>query len=123
MISNSSVLFVHNALIANYGGLMGIRDLSVLESAINRPYATFDGIDLYPTIQHKAAAIFQSILINHPFLDGNKRTAFAMMLYVLKAKPLVLKADDSETYLFVISSSKGEKNFDEILDWIKNNFK
>lgn len=123
MISKITVLQIHNSLIEIYGGTKGIRDLSVLESAINRPFATFDGVDLYPSVQHKSAAIFQSILINHPFLDGNKRTAFALLAYILKSGHLNLTPGEDDIYSFVISCSKGEKEFDETLTWIQNNSK
>ncbi len=121
MISKITVLQIHNSMIDVYGGIKGVRDLSVLESAINRPFATFDGVDLYPTAQHKSAAIFQSILINHPFLDGNKRTAFALLVYILKSDYLTITINEGEIYEFVISSSKGEKEFDDILKWIQIN--
>jgi len=119
MISKNTVLQIHHSLIEVYGGAKGIRNLSLLESAINRPFATFDGVDLYPTALHKAAAIFQSILINHPFLDGNKRTALALLLYVLKSGNNILTINENEIYEFVISCSKGEKEFDEILIWLQ----
>lgn len=121
MISKIIVLQIHNSLIEVYGGTKGIRDLSVLESAINRPFATFDSVDLYPSALHKAAAVFQSILINHPFLDGNKRTAFALLVYVLKSGNYTLTSSQDEIYEFIISCTKGEKEFDEILIWIQHN--
>jgi death on curing protein len=123
MISTTIVLQIHNALIDVYGGTKGIRDSNTLDSAINRPFATFDGIDLYPTIIHKGAAIFQSILINHPFLDGNKRTAFAMLVYLLKFDNLELQNNEPDMYDFIISCSKGEKEFEEIVVWIQSNSK
>lgn len=119
MISVNTVLKIHSSLIKTYGGADGVRDSSSLESAINRPYATFDGVDLYPTAHHKASALFQSILINHPFIDGNKRTAFALMFYILRNDQIELNADESELYEFVISCSKGEQDFDQILNWIQ----
>jgi death-on-curing protein len=76
MISLSEVKHIHNILIAKFGGSKGIRDLGILESAINRPYQTFDKNELYPDPEDKAAAIFESIISNHPFVDGNKRTAY-----------------------------------------------
>jgi death on curing protein len=64
---------IHNILIDKFGGSKGIRDTAGLEAALARPYATFDQLDLYPTVLEKAAALFESIIINHPFIDGNKR--------------------------------------------------
>jgi death-on-curing protein len=78
MIELQDVLNIHNILIDKFGGSKGVRDHGSLESAINRPFATFEKHDLYPTPSAKAAAILESILINHPFLDGNKRTAYVL---------------------------------------------
>lgn len=68
------VLAIHDDQIERYGGSHGVRDLTLLESAIARPQATFGGEDLYPNLFLKAAVIMQGILANHPFIDGNKRT-------------------------------------------------
>ena len=80
MISIAEVEKIHDILIEKFGGLKGIRDHGILDSAINRPYQTFDGKDLYPDPVDKAAAIFESIISNHPFVDGNKRTAYVLSL-------------------------------------------
>ena len=76
MIDINEVEKIHDILLENFGGAKGIRDKGALESAINRPYQTFDGQELYPSPIDKAAAIFESIISNHPFIDGNKRTAY-----------------------------------------------
>ena len=75
MIELNDVLNIHHLLIDKFGGSKGVRDQGALEAAINRPYATFDNKELHPTPTDKSAAIFESILMNHPFIDGNKRTA------------------------------------------------
>jgi death-on-curing protein len=74
---------IHEVIIAETGGLPGLRDLNLLHSAVARPFATFDGQDLYPAVFDKAAALFHSLIKNHPFMDGTKRTAFAATLYFL----------------------------------------
>ena len=74
MITKGIVLKLHELSIFKYGGSQGIRDEGLMESAIARPYQTFGGEDLYPTEFEKAATIAESIIINHPFVDGNKRT-------------------------------------------------
>jgi len=76
MITLQEVESIHEILIEKFGGSKGIRDRDILESAINRPYQTFDQKDLYPLPIDKAAAIFESLISNHPFVDGNKRTAY-----------------------------------------------
>jgi len=78
MFSLEEVIFFHDKAIDLYGGSKGIRDFGALDSALNRPWQTFASEDLYPTCFEKAAAILESIILNHPFIDGNKRTAFTV---------------------------------------------
>jgi death-on-curing protein len=73
MISVSEAIYIHDILIERFGGSTGIRDVGLLESALARPFQTFNGVDLYPESIEKAAALIESILNNHPFVDGNKR--------------------------------------------------
>jgi death-on-curing protein len=80
-LSATQVLFVHSRLIDTTGGAHGIRDLGLLQSAVSRPKATFGGKDLYPDIFHKAAALMESLVKNHPFIDGNKRTAITSRVF------------------------------------------
>lgn len=119
MIFLNEVLAIHDILIERFGGARGVRDQGALESAINRPYQTFDGEELYPTSTDKAAAIFESIISNHPFIDGNKRTAYVLMRLFLKQDSLDIEATEDEKFDFVIRSAKGELKFDEIKTWIK----
>ncbi|GAA4907940.1 type II toxin-antitoxin system death-on-curing family toxin [Mucilaginibacter defluvii] len=121
MISFQSAVRIHNRLIDEFGGSKGVREDSLLESALSRPFATFDGIDLYPTAIDKAAAIFESLIINHPFMDGNKRIAYVMMEILLRLDGLYLHPSETEKYKFVISASTGETRFDEIKKWIVAN--
>ena len=71
------VLFLHSRLVEETGGAHGVRDLGLLESAVARPGATFGGEDLYAEVFRKAAALMASLILNHPFVDGNKRTGIA----------------------------------------------
>jgi len=124
MIAFDVVIFLHNVLIDEFGGSKGIRDRASLDAAINRPFATFDGQDLYPTTVEKAAAIFESIIINHPFIDGNKRTAYALLEYLLINKAGIrLDASFEEKYKMVIEASIGEIRFEEIKVWISSKIK
>jgi death-on-curing protein len=123
MISFQSAVRIHNKLIDEFGGSKGVREDSLLESALNRPYATFDGIDLYPSATEKAAAIFESLIINHPFMDGNKRIAYTLMEILLREGGLSLPIPEDEKYRLVISASTGEIRFDEIKIWIEDNAK
>lgn len=123
MISVEEVEIIHNILIDKFGGSKGIRDVGLLESALARPFATFDGNDLYSNPIEKASAIIESIIINHPFVDGNKRTAYTLMRLLLLENGLDISSTQEEKYDFVISASKGEFRFEEIKKWIQSNIK
>jgi death on curing protein len=118
MIDVDEVIRIHNILIDEFGGSKGIRDIKLLDSAINRPFQTFDKKDLYPSPVEKSAAIFESIIINHPFIDGNKRIAYLLMRLVLLQYNLDINANQDEKYDFVIKAAKGELNYESIKNWI-----
>ncbi len=118
MIHVEDVERIHDILIERFGGAIGIRDRGILESAIGRVFQTFDGIELHPSPVDKAAAIFESIVSNHPFVDGNKRTAYVLMRIILKDNNLDITARQEEKYAFVLKAAKGELSFDHIKDWI-----
>lgn len=113
-ISFQDVEAIHHLLIDNFGGGHGIRDKGALEAALNRPFQTFDQVDLYPTSVDKAAAIFESTIINHPFIDGNKRTAYVLMRLILLEGNMDIQAAEDAKYDFVISAAKGSLSFDDI---------
>ena len=123
MISVKETEVIHNILIEKFGGSKGVRDISLLESALARLFATFDNKDLYPNPIEKASAILESIAINHPFIDGNKRTAYTLMRLILLENSLDIVATQSEKYDLVISVSKGEFRFDEIKSWLESKVK
>lgn len=83
MIELEEVLKIHKLLIRQFGGSYGVRDKNSLNAAINRPFATFDQQELHPQPIDKAAAILESIIINHPFIDGNKRTGYVLARLML----------------------------------------
>ncbi len=121
MISEREVLEIHDILIERFGGSKGVRDRELLDSALNRPYQTFDGKELYPTPIEKAAAILESVVKNHPFTDGNKRTGYVLARLHLMNKQIDIKADQEHKYQFVIAISKGELSFDQIKEWLEKN--
>jgi death on curing protein len=123
MIDIREVEIIHSLLIEKFGGSKGIRDKSLLESALSRPFATFGGIDLYPTAVEKAAAIIESILINHPFIDGNKRTGYVLMRLLLLHEKHDIEASENEKFDFVLSISMGKMDIEEIKAWIKGKIK
>jgi death-on-curing protein len=76
---------------------MGIRDEGLLQSAIQRPFQTFGGEDLYPTDYEKAAALGESLIENHPFVDGNKRTGYILMKALLMEKNVTVTAPQNDS--------------------------
>lgn len=121
MITIEKIVITHNFLIDLFGGSKGIRDNSGLEAAIARPYATFDMMDLYPGAIEKAAAICESLIINHPFIDGNKRIAYAAMKLILLDANLNISAHWLDSYDIIIKASQGLIRFDEIKAWLETN--
>jgi len=99
---------IHKLLVKEFGGTDGLRSKDQLESALARPYATFDGEELYPSVADKAATLLESILINHPFVDGNKRTGYALMRLMLLENGLDIFASEAEKYKLVVAVAAGE---------------
>jgi death on curing protein len=121
MITKEEILLIHDQVVKLHGGANGVRDMNGLESAIARPYQSFGGDDLYPSCFEKSAAIGESIIMNHPFVDGNKRTGYVLMELVLRLENVRIIATDEQLYQFVIDISTGEKRFEEIAEWLKAN--
>jgi len=121
MISIEDVKKIHKILIEQFGGVHGVRDAMALESALNRPFQTFDGNELYPSVLEKASALVQSMLVNHPFVDGNKRTGYTLLrLYLLK-HGLDITASPDNKYEFIINIASGVFNYDDTLTWLRSN--
>ena len=119
MISRKEAIKIHHILISKYGGIQGIRELSLLESALDRPYSGIKNNEFYPSPEEKATAIIESIVKNHPFYDGNKRTGYVLMRLTLLQNNMDLKASQNEKYQFVKRIASGQLEYDQILDWIK----
>ena len=119
MINLEIAVEIHDKSIEVYGGGQGIRDEGSLLSALARPFQTFDRQELYPSPVEKASAIFESIIINHPFIDGNKRTAYLLLRTVLHMYRFDIMAFEDEKYKMTIAASSGIIRFDEIKLWIE----
>lgn len=119
MITVNQAEKIHRAVVENFGGAQGIRDLPALESALSRPFQTFGGNDLYPSVLEKAAALIESILINHPFVDGNKRTGYVLMRSFLMLNGSDIRATEDEKYSFVVNIASGHSNIEVITSWLK----
>lgn len=121
MILIEDVLKLHELSIQMYGGSYGIRDRGLLESAIARPFQSFGGEDLYPNPVEKAAALGESLIINHPFIDGNKRTGLLGIATFLLENGIEITSSEDNFFAFIIAISTGELKFEQIVDWITAN--
>jgi death-on-curing protein len=114
------VLLLHARLIQRTGGSGGVRDLGLLDSALARPQATFGGEDLYPGLWHKAAALMHSLIKNHPFVDGNKRTALAATGLFLELNGHALVASNEEALDFTRRAAVGEIDVESMAAWLED---
>lgn len=116
------VLYLHHQIIEETGGSHGVRDLTLLESALARSQATFGGDELYPTIFLKAGALLHSLAKNHPFVDGNKRTAIACANFFLEDNLKVdIDCSQEELLSFGLKVARGLLKVEEIAWWLKEN--
>jgi death-on-curing protein len=122
-LTPEQVLFLHSRLIQETGGAHGVRDLSMLLSALGRPKATFDGNELYRDIFNKSAALFDSLIRDHPFLDGNKRTAITAAGLFLRLNGFSLIVTNEEMVRFSLACAQSQKTLDEITDWFQRHGK
>jgi death on curing protein len=121
MITKKEVLMFHANSLEEYKEDKSIRDPKLLDSAISRPYHTFDGNELYVDIFEKTAAIVESLIINHPFMKGNKRTAKLTMVKMLSNSNLYISVSDDNIHSLTIDIAIGKVRFNEIVDFLKIN--
>ncbi|BFU93920.1 MAG: death-on-curing protein [Nitrospira sp.] len=117
-LSLAEVLELHRSVIQRWGGASGIRDLGALESALAQPRQSFAGQDLYPDITSKAAAICFSLVLNHPFVDGNKRIGHAAMETFLMLNGHELHASVDEQERVVLDLAAGNLTRDTFVEWV-----
>jgi death-on-curing protein len=117
----SEVLELHRRVIELTGGADGVRDLAGVQSAVVQPQMTFDGDELYPSLIDKAAALCFSLVMNHPFVDGNKRIGHAAMetFLILNGHELNADVDDAESLFLKLAGGDVER--DELVGWITAN--
>lgn len=115
------VLLLHELQIEKYGGSHGLRDLGLLESAVARPQSTFGGQDLYSDVFLKGAALVHSLLLNHQFVDGNKRTAMFSVMTFLELNGYEFIAEQKEVVNTAVWIENKKPKLDEIAKWLKKN--
>ena len=116
VLSKRQILMLHSMLIAQSGGMDGLRDEGLLESAINTPLQTFGGQELYPTVLEKAARLGYGLIHNHPFLDGNKRIGTHAMLVFLDINNIALSYADDDLIAAILRVASGDMDESELLE-------
>lgn len=114
----TEILETYQRVMRQSGGLMGVRDFGALESAVAQPYMTFDKKELYPSLVEKAAALGFSLIQNHPFIDGNKRTGHAAMAMFLSINGFTINASIDEQVEIILSVASGNLNREGFTKWL-----
>lgn len=118
ILSKEQIILLHSNLITETGGSEGIRDEQLPESAINAPFQTFDNIEMFPSIQQKAARLGYGLIKNHAFVDGNKRIGTHAMLVFLALNKIELEYTQSELSDTILKVASDEYSFEDLLKWI-----
>lgn len=119
----TEVLEIYQRIMKQTGGLVAIRDFGALESALAQPYMTFGGNELYPNLAETAAALGFSLIQNHPFADGNKRTGHAAMAMFLAINGYMIDASIDEQTEVILSVAAGKLERDQFTKWLSNHIR
>lgn len=122
-LTAEQVLFIHARLVTETGGMHGVRDVGLLRSAVERPRATFGEKDLYRDLFRKAAALMESLVGNHPFLDGNKRTAISAAGLFLMLNGYELNASQKELEAFTLEMALKKRDVQDAAAWFRRHSK
>ncbi len=119
--SREKVLLLHRLITEETGGDPNVRDLDLLESALESAFATFDGKELYPTKQEKGARIGYALISNHAFVDGNKRIGMYVLLTFLETNGIKIRPTNDEVARVGLALAAGEMKYEDLLEWIREN--
>ena len=119
-LTKDNILTLYKIMVDNTGGTIGIRDTSLLESALNAPFQTFGDEELYPSINEKASRLCYGLIKNHPFIDGNKRIGVYAMLVFLESNNLNLNFSDEEIINIALKTADSTYSYEDILGILNN---
>lgn len=120
-ISEEKVLLLHKLITEATGGDPNVRDIALLNSALESAFITFDGKELYPTKQEKGARLGYALISNHAFVDGNKRIGMYVLLTFLETNGVKIRPSNEEVVRVGFAVASGEMKYEELLDWIIEN--
>ena len=117
-ITAEELSLIHARVIAQTGGAQGIANAGGLESAVARPFTAFGGVERFPDVISKVAALIHSVIAFHPFVDGNKRTALVAADVCLRLNGLrLVPSEEVEPFFWAVA--RGERNTDQIVEWLR----
>lgn len=119
--SQEKVLLLHKLITEETGGDPNVRDLNLLDSALESAFQTFDGQELYPTKEEKGAKIGYSLISNHAFVDGNKRIGMYVLLTFLEVNGIKIHPTVDDVARVGLAVASGEMRYEELLQWIMDN--
>lgn len=117
-LSKEQILMLHSQLIEEYGGSDGVRDYNLLDSALENPFQSFGGEELYPTLRAKASRLGYGLIKNHCMIDGNKRIGTHAMLVFLAINGIELDYTQKELYETILAIADGSLEYEDLLKWI-----
>ena len=119
LLTIDEIIALHSKLIAKTGGIDGLRDMGLLESAVYSAQSSFGDQEIYPTVTEKAARLMYALVSNHAFVDGNKRIGVFVMLMTLRLNGIQLRYTQAELIALGLAAAAGEMKYEEILNWIQ----
>ena len=117
--SQDKVLLLHKLITEETGGAPELRDINLLDSALESAFQTFDGVELYPTKEEKGARLGFSLISNHAFVDGNKRIGMYVLLTFLEVNGIRLDVDNDDVARVGLAVASGKMKYNELLEWIR----
>jgi len=120
-LSQEKVLMLHKLIAEKTGGDASLRDAALLESALESAFATFGGVELYPSLEEKGARIGFSLISNHAFVDGNKRIGMLVMMTFLELNGVRLRPEVAEVARVGLSVAAGEMSYEDLINWVREN--
>ena len=118
-ISSEKIKLLHQLMAEATGGSIGVRDEGLLDSAVESAFATFDGVELYPSKEEKAAKLGYSLVSNHAFVDGNKRIGVYVMISFLELNGIHIESNDEDVIALGLGVADGSMNQEDVLRWIE----
>ena len=120
VLTKEQILKMHEQLVERFGGEKGIREEGLFESAVMTPFQSYGGVELYPSVEEKAARLGFGLIKNHCLIDGNKRTGAHAMLVLLALNGLEMKYSQKELYETIIDVAAGKMGYEELVLWVKS---